>query len=192
MACDEDHVHVPLSVSTDAGDNEPLLTAELPLDPRRASAPGEVSRTEALERDGRRAGGHRPSIPQDRVLAPRFARAAEAERSRLEGERDQLLRKREAVQAELGEIDRAVRAVGELLELLAPLLAADGGEAGAARDDSGAEAERGAAAWERGEADGGDPTPALIGRDARTTGRSAPTRSAVPRTNDDQLKEQSR
>ena len=80
----------------------------------------------------------------------------EAERSRLEGKREQLLRKREAVQAELAEIDRHVGAVGELLELLAPLLAANGSEPGAAGDDGRAGAERGASASEGGEADARD------------------------------------
>jgi len=72
------------------------------------------------ETDGARAAtAEHPATPS---VAPRFTRAAETERSRLEGKREQLLRKRAAVQAELGEIDRAVGAVGELLELLAPLL----------------------------------------------------------------------
>jgi hypothetical protein len=92
------------------------------------------------------------------TVAPRFTRAAEAERSRLEGKREQLLRKREAVQAELGEIDRAVDAIGELLELLAPLLATNGSEPGAASDDTTAEAERGASASERGDVGERDPT----------------------------------
>jgi hypothetical protein len=61
-------------------------------------------------------------------VAPRFTRAVTAERSRLEGKRAQLLRKREAAQAEVARIDRAVEATDELLELLAPLLAANGGE----------------------------------------------------------------
>ena len=91
-------------------------------------------------------------------VALRFTRAAEAERSRLEGKREQLLRKREAVQAELGEIDRAVCAICELLALLAPLLPANGSEPGAAGDDSRAEAERSAAASERSAADERDPT----------------------------------
>jgi hypothetical protein len=51
-----------------------------------------------------------------------------AERSRLEDKRAQLLHKREAAQAELGRIDRAVEATDGLIELLAPLLAADGSE----------------------------------------------------------------
>ena len=42
-------------------------------------------------------------------VAPRFRRAAEAERSRLEGKREQLLRKREAVQAELAEVTEEAR-----------------------------------------------------------------------------------
>ena len=69
-----------------------------------------------------------------------------------------LLRKREAVQAELGEIDHAVGAIGELLELLAPLLPANGSDPAAAADDSRAEAERGGSASERGAADQSDPT----------------------------------
>ena len=97
-------------------------------------------------------------------VAPRFRRAAEAERSRLEGKREQLLRKREAVQAELAEIDRAVGAIGELLELLAPLLPANGSEPGAAGDDSRPEDER-------------DPTPPSADRSGRVAppGRSSPT-----------------
>ncbi len=107
------------------------------------------------EKDGARAAtAEHPATP---TVAPRFTRAAQAERSRLEGKCEQLLRKREAVQAELGEIDRAVGAVGELLKLLAPLLPANGSEPGAVRDDSGAEAERVATASERGEADERDP-----------------------------------
>ena len=108
------------------------------------------------ETDGPRAAtAEHPATPS---VAPRFTRAAEAERSRLEGKREQLLRKREAVQAELGEIDRAVGAVGELLELLAPLLPVNGSEPGAARDDSRAGAERAASASQRGEADERDPS----------------------------------
>jgi hypothetical protein len=61
-------------------------------------------------------------------VAPRFTRAAQAERSRLEGKREQLLRKREAAQAEVAQIDLAVSEVGELLELLAPLLGTNGSE----------------------------------------------------------------
>src|SRR5450755_3066059 len=86
-------------------------------------------------------------------VAPRFTRAANAERSRLEGKREQLLGKREAVQAELGRIDRAVDATDELLELLAPLLAVNGSGHGAAGDDSRAGAERDASASEHGESD---------------------------------------
>ena len=44
VARDEDRVDVSVSVSANPGDSEPLLTAELSLDPRRASAPGEVGR----------------------------------------------------------------------------------------------------------------------------------------------------
>ena len=87
---------------------------------------------------GQAATDEHPDAPK---VAPRFTRAVNAERSRLEGKRAQLLRKREAVQAELGEIDRAVGATDELLELLAPLLAANGSEPGAAGEGSMAEAE---------------------------------------------------
>src|SRR2546421_11894235 len=108
------------------------------------------------ETDGERAAtAEHPATP---TVGPRFTRAAEAERLRLQGKRDQLLRKREAVQAELGEIDRAVGAIGELLELLVPLLPANGSEPAANGDDSGAKAERGALASGRNEADEGDPT----------------------------------
>src|SRR5689334_24244019 len=100
------------------------------------------------ETDGGRAATVEP--PATPTVAPRFARAAEAERSRLEGKREQLLRKREAVQGELGRIDRAVGAIGELLELLEPLLPANGSEPEAADDDR-VEADRAAAASERGE-----------------------------------------
>ena len=86
-----------------------------------------------------------PGAPK---VAPRFTRAVNAERSRLEGKRAQLLLKREAAQAELGRIDRAVQATDELLELLAPLLAANGNEPEAAGGDSGAEADRGTSALE--------------------------------------------
>ena len=107
------------------------------------------------ETNGARAAtAEHPATPK---VAPRFTRAAQAERSRLEGKREQLRRKREAVQAELGEIDRAVSAIGELLGLLVPLLPANGSEPGPAGDDSRAEPERGAAASKRGEADEGDP-----------------------------------
>lgn len=103
------------------------------------------------ETDGARAAtAEHPATP---TVAPRFTRAAQAERSRLEGKREQLLRKREAVQAELGEIDRSVGAIGGLLELLAPLLVANGNEPGAAGDDSRSGAEHGASASERREAD---------------------------------------
>ena len=80
-------------------------------------------------------------------VAPRFTRAAQAERSRLEGKREQLLRKREAAQAEVERIDGAVVAVDELLELLAPLLAGNGSEPEqAAGADGGAGADSGASA----------------------------------------------
>ena len=108
------------------------------------------------ETDGERAAtGEHPARPS---VAPRFTRAAAAERSRLKGKREQLLRKREAVQAELAAIDRAVGGIGELLELLAPLLPANGSEPGAAGDENRAEAEHGASASGRGEADERDPT----------------------------------
>ena len=82
------------------------------------------------EKNGARAAtAEHPATPK---VAPRFTRAAQAERSRLEGKREQLLRKREAVQAELERIDRADAEIGELLELLAPLLAANGSESAAA------------------------------------------------------------
>jgi len=57
------------------------------------------------------------------------------------GKREQLLRKREAVQAELGQIDRAVGGVDELLELLAPLLGANGSDPGPDGDGSRTDAE---------------------------------------------------
>jgi hypothetical protein len=106
------------------------------------------------ETNGARAAtAEHPATPR---VAPRFTRAVEAERSRLEGKREQLLRKREAVQAELGEVDRCVGAVGELLELLAPLLAANGSEADEADDNGRTGAERGALTSKAGEADARD------------------------------------
>jgi hypothetical protein len=90
-----------------------------------------------------------PGAPK---VAPRFTRAVKAERSRLEGKRAQLLFKREAAQAELGRIDRAVEATDELLELLAPLLAANGNEPEAAGGDGTPGPESGASASEHGEA----------------------------------------
>jgi len=102
------------------------------------------------ETDGPRAAT--AEHPAPRQVAPRFTRAAKAERSRLEGKREQLLHKREAVQAELGRIDRAVGATDELLELLVPLLAANGSGPGAVGEESRAGAERSASASERGEA----------------------------------------
>ena len=86
-----------------------------------------------------------PGAPK---VAPRFTRAVNAERSRLGGKRAQLLLKREEAQAELARIDRAVQATDELLELLTPLLAANGNEPEAARGNSGAEAGRGTSAVE--------------------------------------------
>ena len=90
-----------------------------------------------------------PGAPK---VAPRFTRAVHAERSRLEGKRAQLLLKREAAQAELGRIDRAVEATDELLELLEPLLAANGSEPEAASENGTPGVERGASASASGEA----------------------------------------
>jgi hypothetical protein len=78
------------------------------------------------EANGARAATGEP--PGTLRVAPRFTRAVKAERSRLEDKRAQLLQKHEAAQAEVKRIDRAVEATDELLELLAPLVAADGGE----------------------------------------------------------------
>jgi hypothetical protein len=86
-----------------------------------------------------------PGAPK---VAPRSTRAVTAERSRLEGKRAQLLLKREEAQAELARIDRAVQATDELLELLTPLLAANGNEPEAAGGNSGAEADRATSAVE--------------------------------------------
>jgi hypothetical protein len=77
-------------------------------------------------------------------VAPRFTRAVTAERSRLEGKRAQLLRKREAAQEEVARIDRAVEATDELLGLLAPLLATAGDEPDAAGQDGAADGDAGA------------------------------------------------
>ena len=78
------------------------------------------------ETNGRRpAMDQRPGTPD---VAPRFTRAVKAERARLEGKRAQLLSKREAAQSEVARVDRAVEATDELLELLAPLLTANGSE----------------------------------------------------------------
>jgi hypothetical protein len=77
-------------------------------------------------KDGRSAAtAERAAAPK---VAPRFTRAAQAERSRLQGKREQLLRKREAAQAEVAQIELVVSEIDELLELLAPLLLADGSE----------------------------------------------------------------
>jgi hypothetical protein len=76
-------------------------------------------------KEGKAATAERPVAAK---VAPRFTRAAQAERSRLEGKREQLLRKREAAQAEVAQIDLAVSEVDELLELLAPLLGTNGSE----------------------------------------------------------------
>ena len=85
------------------------------------------------ETNSRRAAtDQRPGTPD---VAPRFTRAVKAERARLEGKRAQLLQKREAAQAEVARIDRAVEATDELLELLAPLLAADGSDPGPADEN---------------------------------------------------------
>src|SRR5450755_1685762 len=91
--------------------------------------------------------GH-PDAPK---VAPRFTRAVNAERSRLEGKRAQLLLKREAAQAELGRIDRAVEATDELLGLLTPLLAGNGSDAEAADENGTAGAERAAPTAEDGD-----------------------------------------
>src|ERR1700758_2410284 len=76
-------------------------------------------------KDGKPAAVERPGTAK---VGPRCTRAAQAERSRLEGKREQLLRKREAAQAEVAQIDLAVSEVDELLELLAPLLGTNGSE----------------------------------------------------------------
>ena len=94
------------------------------------------------EANGARAAtGEHPGTPR---VAPRFTRAVKAERSRLEDKRAQLLQKREAAQAEVKRIDRAVEATDELLELLAPLVAADGGEPDAAGQNGAPDGEAGA------------------------------------------------
>ena len=90
------------------------------------------------ENGGRAATAERAATPK---VAPRFTRAAHAERSRLQDKRAQLLHKREAAQAELGDIDRAVGEIDELLELLAPFLAANGSEPPGAGEDHRAGAE---------------------------------------------------
>jgi len=103
----------------------------------------------------RETNGARLTVAEDPAtprVAPRFTRAAEAERLRLKGRREQLLHKREAVHAELGHIDRAVAAVDELLELLAPLLAGNGSEPEAADDGSRAVAVPGMSTSDSGEA----------------------------------------
>ena len=79
--------------------------------------------------------------PATAKVAPRFTRAAQAERSRLQGRREQLLRKREAAQAEVARIDLAVSEVDELLELLAPLLGTNGSEPAGHGDGTESEAE---------------------------------------------------
>jgi len=89
------------------------------------------------QKDGARAATAEHRVTHE--VGPRFTRAAEAERSRLEGKREQLLRERQAVQAEVGRIDRTVGAIDELLELLAPLLAGNGGDPGADSGDGSAQ-----------------------------------------------------
>src|SRR5947209_8810828 len=84
-------------------------------------------------KDGKPATAERPGTPK---VALRFTRAAQAERSRLQGKREQLLRKREAAQAEVAQIDVAVSEVDDLLELLAPLLVANGFEPAVNGDDA--------------------------------------------------------
>ena len=86
------------------------------------------------EANGARAATARTSRAHPRLRRGSRARC-KAERSRLEDKRAQLLHKREAAQAELGRIDRAVEATDELLELLAPLLAANGSEPEAADEN---------------------------------------------------------
>lgn len=110
----------------------------------------------------RAATAQHPATPK---VAPRFTRAAQAERSRLEAKREQLLHKREEAKAEVERIDRAVGSVDELLELLAPLLAGNGSEPGATSDNSTDAAGRGAPgsgreARERERAQPPDPQPA--------------------------------
>ncbi len=100
--------------------------------------------------NGRRpATDDRPGTPD---VARRFTRAVKAERTRLESKRAQLLQKREAAQAEVARIDRAVEATDELLELLAPLLAANGSEPEPADENGSAGTEPGGSAPEPGEA----------------------------------------
>jgi hypothetical protein len=82
-------------------------------------------------------------------VAPRFTRAVTAERSRVEGKRAQLMRKREAAQAEVARIDQAVEATDELLQLLAPLIAADGGEPDAAGQNGAPDGDQAAGAISR-------------------------------------------
>ncbi len=89
-------------------------------------------------KDGKPPAAERPGTPK---VPPRFTRAAQAERSRLQDRREQLLRKREAAQAQVAKIDLAVGEVDELLELLAPLLAGNGSEPAAAGDDTEQDAE---------------------------------------------------
>ena len=96
----------------------------------------------------RSATDEHPATPK---VAPRFTRAVKAERSRLEDKRAQLLHKREAAQAELKRIDRAVEATDELLGLLTPLLAGNGSEPEAADGNGTAGAERTAPTAEAGD-----------------------------------------
>ena len=82
-------------------------------------------------KDGKGAAAERSGATK---VAPRFTRAAQTERSRLEAKRERLLRKREAAQAEVAQIDLAVGEVDELLQLLAPLLGTNGSEPAANGD----------------------------------------------------------
>lgn len=107
----------------------------------------------------RETNGQRPATDERSGtpdVAPRFTRAVRAERARLEGKRAQLLSKREAAQAEVARIDRAVQATDELLALLAPLLVANSSEGDGVGDDSGAEAGSGASGPERAKANASD------------------------------------
>ena len=97
----------------------------------------------------RAATTEQPATPK---IAPRFTRAAQAERSRLEGKREQLLHKREAAQAEV-EQHRPRRGRGRRAARTARAAARRQRQrTGAAGDDSSPGAERGAGGSERGEA----------------------------------------
>ena len=97
----------------------------------------------------RAATDEHPGTPK---VAPRFTRAVNAERSRLEDKRAQLLLKREVAQAELGRIDLAVEATDELIELLTPLLDANGDEPETGGENGTPAAEQGATTSEPGQA----------------------------------------